>query len=431
MAWYRAGTIAIANGSTTVTGTNTNFTDTAAGPNPGDMLIVGVGTNLRIYEIQAVNSATKLTLATAATVEVAAGSTYQIQTSVATSNSGLAKKISATMDRMLNSIQNWMTILNGTGNVTITDYEGKTATNRSWPAMNTAIDGRVADTGDTMTGELVIDQGTGGKIVAGTGRLELYAKTPFVDFHFDNSTADYTARIIHSEAQAIEVSAASGGISFRINGGLRVGGASYSGGINIYRGNGDANALWGINVNDGNFNFARGSAAGADINLANARVTNLQGIQSRAGSSGTQTGNMYNIFWNGVATLYVDTSRLGVFAYDTSSDRQLKKEITYRDDDDAALEEVMQWKPATFIMMQRGIVPESGVQLGVIANDLKAVSPECVGGLGLPDDYDIENDPNNPDAYYLNQVPMIVKLAQSVKSLRRQVAELQQQLSEK
>ncbi|AVJ51780.1 hypothetical protein Vid5_gp25 [Pantoea phage vB_PagS_Vid5] len=141
MAWYRTGTIAIANGSTTVTGTNTNFTDTATGPNPGDMLIVGVGANLRIYEIQAINNATQLTLATAATLAVAAGSAYQIQTSMATSNSGLAKKISATMDRMLNSVQNWMNILTGAGDVTIIDYEGKSATGKAWPTMSGLVTG--------------------------------------------------------------------------------------------------------------------------------------------------------------------------------------------------------------------------------------------------------------------------------------------------
>jgi hypothetical protein len=88
--------------------------------------------------------------------------------------------------------------------------------------------------------------------------IELASSTPFIDFHFGKDPADYTARIIQTEANALEVGAATGSLSFRINGGLRVGGVSYAGGINIFRGNGDANALWGLNCSDGNLNIARG-----------------------------------------------------------------------------------------------------------------------------------------------------------------------------
>jgi hypothetical protein len=88
--------------------------------------------------------------------------------------------------------------------------------------------------------------------------IELTSSTPFIDFHFGKDPADYTARIIQTEANALEVGAGTGSLSFRINGGLRVGGVSYAGGINIYRGNGDANALWGLNCSDGNLNIARG-----------------------------------------------------------------------------------------------------------------------------------------------------------------------------
>lgn len=251
MGWYRTGTIAIANGSTAVTGTNTVFNDTATGANPGDMLIVGEGASLRIYEIKTVNSATSLTLATPATLAVAAGSSYQIQTSVATSNSGLAKKISSVMDRMLNSVQNWMSIINGSGNVTITDYDGNNATGLAWPTMTTKINNTVAKDGTVpMTGAL------------NAPSIELSNDTPFIDFHFAKTTADYSTRIINTEASALEVSAGAGNISFRINGGVRVGGANNTGGINLYRGNGDVNALWGISCADGNLNFARGTSAG-------------------------------------------------------------------------------------------------------------------------------------------------------------------------
>jgi division protein CdvB (Snf7/Vps24/ESCRT-III family) len=45
-------------------------------------------------------------------------------------------------------------------------------------------------------------------------------------------------------------------------------------------------------------------------------------------------------------------------------------------------------------------------------------------GKGLPEDYDIEEDPNNPDAYYLNQVPMIAKLTQAIQAQQHLIEEL-------
>lgn len=260
--------------------------------------------------------------------------------------------------------------------------------------------------------------------------LELSAATPFIDFHYGSSTSDYTARIIADDTNVLNVIGGSGPISFRINGGLRVGAAGRSGGINIYRGNGDEASLWGINCVDGNLTLIRGGNAGGDFNLGGARIINQVGIQSRAGLAGASTANAYNIFWNGVATLYVDNSRIGVFAYDTTSDRQLKKNITYKSDKEAALAEVLQWKPATFQMKERGIIPESAIQLGFIANDLAAISPECVNGKGLPDDYDIEKDPNNPDAFSLNQVPMIVKLTQALQAQMDLIQELQAEIAD-
>lgn len=263
-----------------------------------------------------------------------------------------------------------------------------------------------------------------------TGALELISPTPFIDFHFNNSTSDYTARFLASDANVIDVLGGSGPISFRVNGGLRVGGAGYPGGINLYRGNGDSTAVWGINCVDGNFTFIRGGSAGTDVNLGGARLINQMGVQTKAGTNGASTGNSFNINWNGVATLYVDSSRIGVFAYDTTSDRQLKKNITYKNDKELALDEVMQWKPATFKMRARGIIPESSLQLGFIANDLQVISPECVSGKGLPEDYDIDKDPNNPDAYSLNQVPMIVKLTQALQAQMDLITALQKKIDE-
>lgn len=157
-------------------------------------------------------------------------------------------------------------------------------------------------------------------------------------------------------------------------------------------------------------------------------LKNVRGMTGKQGLGGVYGPNTYSFFWNGNGNpsgmeLWVDVSKIGVLAMVTTSDKQLKKEVVYRTDKVTALDEVLLWKPAAFKMKKRGIMPESAVQLGFIANDLAEVSPDCVGGKGLPEDYDIESDPNNSDAYFLNQVAMIAKLTQAIQAQQAVISE--------
>lgn len=68
MAWYRTGTLSLTNGSTSVTGSGTQFRLAAQ---PGDMLTIGSA----IHEIASINSDTSVTLATAFTGTTATGVT--------------------------------------------------------------------------------------------------------------------------------------------------------------------------------------------------------------------------------------------------------------------------------------------------------------------------------------------------------------------
>ena len=72
MAWYRTGTITLANGSTAITGAGTDFISGAA---VGEGLLAPDG---RVYEIAAVVSATSLTLGTAYLGSNAGGQAYAI-----------------------------------------------------------------------------------------------------------------------------------------------------------------------------------------------------------------------------------------------------------------------------------------------------------------------------------------------------------------
>ena len=57
--------------------------------------------------------------------------------------------------------------------------------------------------------------------ISGYGSLELYSATPFIDFHYNKSQADYTSRIIESESGVLTVSN-----NLSVNGKLKIGPAS-------------------------------------------------------------------------------------------------------------------------------------------------------------------------------------------------------------
>ena len=72
MAWYNTGNIALTNGSATVTGSGTNF---LVGAQIGEALYAPDG---KLYEIQTINSATVITLASTYLGSTASGQNYQI-----------------------------------------------------------------------------------------------------------------------------------------------------------------------------------------------------------------------------------------------------------------------------------------------------------------------------------------------------------------
>jgi hypothetical protein len=120
------------------------------------------------------------------------------------------------------------------------------------------------------------------------------SSTPFIDFHFGKDVGDYTARIIQTEANALEVGAGTGSLSFRINGGLRVVespilAASIYTEVTVMR------MLWGLNCSDGNLNVARGSVL-AGYQWATLLLTRFEGLSANravatiSGTRGSFTG---------------------------------------------------------------------------------------------------------------------------------------------
>lgn len=156
---------------------------------------------------------------------------------------------------------------------------------------------------------------------------------------------------------------------------------------------------------------------------ANTGIWSTTGYRCQDGVNGTaNSGNYFNFNWNSSAEaeVWIDTSRVGKITLAAVSDKQLKEDISYIEED--ALSQVEQWKPAMFAYKARGILPKSALQMGFIANDLVAVSPECVTGKGLGEEWD-ENAPEG--AYELVPVAIMAKMSRAIQQLSGRLKELE------
>lgn len=399
-----AGTIALTNGSMAVNGTGTSFTTELKA---GDFVGVMVGGAPYTLVVGAITSDTQLTINIAFNGPTSTGlAWYAIPASLQTAITQKILNDFATVARgQILEKANWQKIYTGTGNVTVTLPDGTTYTGPAWNGITATLAGKAAKgvnnditslTG--LTTALSVAQGGTGAITASAawtallnGRtvanargdlglatssaanfaaLELSSGTPYIDFHYASSASDYSVRLI----------------------------------------------------NDG----------ATKLSLIAGQFDSSGGYTSRIGTNGgIDTAVPWNFFWNYNNAvqlgMFVGTGFIGYVTTNSASDKGWKKDINYLSEisDKAngdALNEVLQWKVATFKYKARGIIPESAEKLGFIANDLVNTSPACVTGQGLPDDYDIEAAPNNPNAYNLDQIAIIAKLTQAVQAQHQMIS---------
>lgn len=142
MAWYRTGRASSVAGSNIITGTGTLWASNVFGIAPGQTLAVPGGGQILQYEILAVDSDTKIRIATNATTTVN-NSEYAIVTTVANSYSALARQTSANLAVYEKLLSDWNNITTGTGNVTIIAPDGTQVIMPSLNQMNENINSKV------------------------------------------------------------------------------------------------------------------------------------------------------------------------------------------------------------------------------------------------------------------------------------------------
>lgn len=370
-----AGTIALTNNSASVTGSGTAFT---ADLKPNDFIVSIVGGVTYTLGIKSIESATALTL-----ISNYGGPTASGQSWTAVPNAtlvGITAQVASDVAKAIRGLNldkaNWQQVYSGSGNITVTLPDGSTFTGPSWNYLATTAATKVS-------GAVPINQGGTGATSAAAALSNLGA-APKASPTF---TGAVTASTINLSGNA-SVLGSGQNIIFRI----------------------DATDI--------------ASISGSGI-YTNSSVDARGCYKSRRGQGGDLGANYWSYFWDGSdIRAYVDTSNLGALAFKPASDALLKKEKVYQDTE-SYLSEVLEWRPATFKYIERGVIPESDTVLGFIANDLVKVSPECVTGEGLKEGF----DPLNPEgAYGLDQIAMIAKLAGAIHAQQVQIDVLKKEL---
>lgn len=91
----------------------------------------------------------------------------------------------------------------GPGSPAIAIYKGNVAIGQKY---DTNEGGKLQVKGNTsVDGVLRTGSASGARVGVGAGSIEIYNTTPYIDFHFGNSTADYTSRIIETASGTLSI----------------------------------------------------------------------------------------------------------------------------------------------------------------------------------------------------------------------------------
>lgn len=139
--WYRAGTVAVTNGSKKVVGTGTTWKSGVSKPDKGHLVW---GPDGKPYELDYVESDTVLYLVTAYSGVTSSGMAYSIDISRSGSNSAFSRDLSAFVAYHQLQMDGWQQLLTGTGDVTLTAPDGTKLTVPSWEKIMNAGTGVAA-----------------------------------------------------------------------------------------------------------------------------------------------------------------------------------------------------------------------------------------------------------------------------------------------
>lgn len=224
MAWYKAGTITVTNGSAIVSGTGTAWANNVNGVGAGQMIVVPGSGTVQVYEILSVESNTSLTLTTPFTGTTAAGSGYAILTFYVDSEPDFSRRLAAQLTYYQSQLDIWNTQIAGKAangaNSDITSLSGLTTAlsiaqggtgAKTAPLARTALGAAASGANsditslNNLTTDLSIAQGGTGASTAAAALVNLGAAARGINTDITSLRGVITAPLF-SDANAITYS---------------------------------------------------------------------------------------------------------------------------------------------------------------------------------------------------------------------------------
>jgi hypothetical protein len=361
-----AGTIALTNNSTTVTGTGTSFTTELK---VNDFVVAIVGGVAYTLGVAAIASNTSLTLIQKYDGPTTSGLTWNpvpfgTMTAI---TAQLAAQVTYAIRGLNLDKNNWQQIFTGTGNVTVNLPDGSSYTGPAWNSFTTALAGKA----DLISGAVAVSQG-------GTGQKTLSGVMTWLglgDAAFKNTGTSSGTLAAGNDSRLGTVDGKTGG---NVSGTLSVSLLLTVPAIGKISGYDQAMNSQGTYIN---WNRS-GVSGGTDI------------VNNKGGGSGGFRFRIINVDNTSVTADYtLQASGVGLApgGWQTGSDQRIKEDI--KDIDPAfALNAVVNMRHVTFKMRDRPdgeggwITGERSA--GYLAQDLEKYLPETVSTAKSPAVFD-------------------------------------------
>lgn len=354
-----AGTIALTNNSTAVTGSGTSFTSELKA---NDFIVAIVGGVTYTLGVQSVGSATSLTLTTAYNGPTMSGASWAAVPNAALV--GITAQVAADVAKAIRGLNmdkaNWQQVFSATGNITVNLPDGSAFTGPSWNYMANQFANKLDKSGGIMTGAVTVPG------------VEVTGSTPYIDFHYNNSATDFNVRLINSADKALNIFGEGGAaVAIGVTGSLTAttGISSVGGGVSTKGASPAATPPAGTETASGI--FEAGYNTGVYSGVRSLFHTNV--VQG----SGTSAIIAIQTSVGGAYTRYQFTQSGNAVAPGTwvsNSDERLKTNIERISD---PLEKMKMLKGVTWERVD-GVAPG----IGFIAQDVQSIFPNHVFNTG-------------------------------------------------
>lgn len=218
-----AGTLTLTNNSAVVKGAGTAFN---AELKAGDFIVSIVGGDTYTLPVKTVDSATQVTLIKAYDGPTQAGAAWYAvpRDTMNVITAQLAAETAKALRGLNYDKANWQQVFSGSGDITVTLPDGSTFTGPAWSSYAGQLTqlrddvNNVAKTTDGKLGkadnlsDLKNKETSRNNLQLGKGdivwhaAMELSSASPFIDFHYQNSEADYSVRLICDSADKLTCS---------------------------------------------------------------------------------------------------------------------------------------------------------------------------------------------------------------------------------